>query len=231
MTGKKILAIGAHIGDMELTAGGVMASNALNGGKNLLLALTAGERGNPPSMSQATYRLQKIEEAKEFASMVNGEAIVFDYLDGELPNNEEVRLQIAQVIRDFKPDVIITHWQSTMHKDHNNTHLMVPDAAYYAGTDIGPKLLGPRHYAPVYFAENWEDVDNFEPYLFVDITAGYDLWTKAIAKHWFIMNSPWFSYFDYYTSLARVRGCLNKTTYAECFTVFERQKRVKKDMI
>lgn len=35
--GKTILAIGGHIGDMELTAGGVMATNALNGGKILLL--------------------------------------------------------------------------------------------------------------------------------------------------------------------------------------------------
>ncbi|MFR7880484.1 MAG: hypothetical protein ACLU5J_02655 [Christensenellales bacterium] len=40
--GKTILAIGGHIGDMELTAGGLMATNALNGGKNITLALTAG---------------------------------------------------------------------------------------------------------------------------------------------------------------------------------------------
>lgn len=227
MSGKKILAIGAHIGDMELTAGGVLATNALKKGKNLILALTAGERGNPPTINQANYRIQKVKEAQEFALMVNGKALVFDYPDGELPNNHEVRIKIAQVIRDFKPDVVLTHWQSTMHKDHHNTHLMVLDAAYYAGTDIGEQLKGERHYAPVYFCENWEDDDGFKPYIYVDITLGYELWTQAIAKHWFIMNSPWFSYYDYYTSLARVRGCLNKTKYAECFTVFERQKRIK----
>ena len=49
--GKTILAIGGHIGDMELTAGGVMATNALNGGKNITLALTAGERGNPKHLT------------------------------------------------------------------------------------------------------------------------------------------------------------------------------------
>ena len=44
---KTILAIGGHIGDACLTAGGVMAANAVDGGKNYTLALTAGERGNP----------------------------------------------------------------------------------------------------------------------------------------------------------------------------------------
>ena len=35
--GKTILAIGGHIGDMELTAGGLMASNAIDGGTNITL--------------------------------------------------------------------------------------------------------------------------------------------------------------------------------------------------
>ena len=43
---KTILAIGGHIGDACLTAGGVMASNAVEGGKNYTLALTAGEKGS-----------------------------------------------------------------------------------------------------------------------------------------------------------------------------------------
>ena len=61
---KTILAIGGHIGDMELTAGGIMATNAIRGGKNITLALTAGERGNPAHMTVAEYRVQKIKEAE-----------------------------------------------------------------------------------------------------------------------------------------------------------------------
>ena len=43
-----ILAIGAHIRDAELTAGGVLAMCAVRGGKAVTLALTGGERGVPP---------------------------------------------------------------------------------------------------------------------------------------------------------------------------------------
>lgn len=226
---KTILAIGGHIGDAELTAGGVMAANAVDGGKNYTLALTAGERGNPPHLSVAEYRVQKISEAKAFAEMVNGEAFVLDYMDGELPNNEEVRYQVASIIRKVKPDVILTHWHSTMHKDHNNTHLIVPDAQFLASVVETEKIEGKRHYAPVYFSENWEDDLDFRPAFYVDITKGYDLWCEALKTQWFVMNSKDFKYYDYYTSLARCRGCLNKTMYAEAFAMYDRNRIMRKD--
>ena len=226
---KTILAIGGHIGDAELTAGGVMAANAVEGGKNYTLALTAGERGNPPHLTVAEYRVQKVAEAKAFAEMVNGEAFVLDYMDGELPNNEEVRYQVASIIRKVKPDVILTHWHSTMHKDHNNTHLIVPDAQFLASVVESEKIDGKRHYAPVYFSENWEDDLDFRPAFYVDITNGYELWCEALKTQWFVMNSKDFKYYDYYTSLARCRGCLNKTMYAEAFAMYDRNRILRKE--
>lgn len=228
---KTILAIGGHIGDAELTAGGVLASNAVDGGRNYTLALTAGERGNPAGVTVADYRKQKISEAEAFAALVNGEAFVLDYPDGELPDNEDVRYEVANVIRKVRPDVIITHWKSTMHKDHDNTHRIVCDAQFLASVVENEKISGQRHYAPVYFAENWEDDPDFSPYIYVDITRGYDLWCEGMKKHRFICNSRDFCYYDYYTSLSRVRGCLNKTKYAEAFAVFDRQKKIKKEML
>ena len=89
---KVIMAIGAHIGDMELTVGGVLATEALKGAKIVTVALTAGERGNPKGVSQEDYRKQKVAEAKAFVDTLGpNKAIVFEYRDGELPNNEEVR--------------------------------------------------------------------------------------------------------------------------------------------
>ncbi len=226
---KTILAIGGHIGDAELTAGGVMAANAVDGGKNYTLALTAGERGNPPHLSVQEYRKQKIAEASAFAKMVNGESFVLEYADGELPNNEEVRYQVANIIRKVKPDVILTHWHSSMHKDHNNTHLIVPDAQFLASVVECDKIEGARHYAPVYFCENWEDDMDFRPSFYVDFTKGYDLWCEALKTQWFVMNSKDFKYYDYYTSLARCRGALNKTMYAEAFAMHEYKRILRKD--
>ena len=43
----RILAIGGHVGDMELTCGGILATCAAAGGHIATLALTAGEKGVP----------------------------------------------------------------------------------------------------------------------------------------------------------------------------------------
>ena len=229
--GKRILAIGGHIGDAELTAGPLMAANAVDGGESFTLAMTAGERGNPPHLTVEEYRRQKISEAEAFAGMVNGKAFVLPYRDGELPNSEDVRYEVAGIIRAVRPDVIVTHWRSAMHKDHNNTHLIVPDARFLASVVECDRIKGKRHYAPVYYAENWEDDADFTPYVYVDVTRGFELWREAIQTQWFVMNSKDFAYFDYYNALARMRGCLNKTLYASAFDVGERHKRVKREML
>ncbi|HHT55799.1 MAG TPA: PIG-L family deacetylase [Acholeplasma sp.] len=221
------MAIGAHIGDVELTSGLVLANQALKGDKIITVALTAGERGNPPHLTVSEYRMQKVKEAKEFAEALKGEAIIFDYKDGELPNDEKVRLEVANLIRKYKPKMIFTHWQNSMHKDHITTSKIVVDASFFAGIDMGDKLVGDRHYAPVYFAENWEDADDFKPYLYIPCSEeAFKLWSDAISKHWFIMNSKSFKYYDYYTHLSYVRGALARTTHAQCFAVFDYQKKV-----
>ncbi|HHX79058.1 MAG TPA: PIG-L family deacetylase [Acholeplasmataceae bacterium] len=224
---KVFMAIGAHIGDAELTAGLVLASEALKGNKIITVALTAGERGNPPSLTVKEYRKQKVSEAKEFANLLNGEAIVLDHVDGELPDDKNIRLEVANIIRKYQPTMIFTHWVNSMHVDHKKCAQIVLDASFYAGIDMEDKLEGKRHFAPVYFSENWEDMDDFKPYMYIDCSEdGYNLWTQAMKKHWFIMNSPSFKYYDYYTHLSQVRGALARTKYAQAFGVFEYQKKV-----
>src|SRR5690606_17507347 len=92
---RTILAIGAHVGDVELASGGVLASHSLKGDRIVTLALTAGERGVPAGQDMMEYRQQKVKEAQIFAEMLGGEAIVFDYCDGELPDNEQIRLEVC----------------------------------------------------------------------------------------------------------------------------------------
>ena len=75
---KTILAIGAHVGDMELTVGGTLATCALEGGRIVTLALTAGEKGVPAGRDIAEYRQQKSAEARAFAEKLGGEAHALD---------------------------------------------------------------------------------------------------------------------------------------------------------
>lgn len=223
---KCIMAIGGHIGDAELTCGGVLATYALKGYKIVTVALTGGEKGNPPTMTPEEYRVQKEREAREFAEMLGGEAVVFPYADGELPDNEEVRWALADLIRQYRPRILMTHWHSEMHRDHEITHQVVKDAQFYAGLAAFQREL-PAHFAAgPYYAENWEDAAGFEPYTYIKVSPeGFALWQKAIEKHWFAVNSTSFHYKVYYEHLMAMRGCLARAEYAEAFNIDEYLKK------
>ena len=132
---KTILAVGAHIGDMELTCGALLAANAVHGGRSVTLALTAGEKGAPAGADVAEYRKSKVAEAEAFAAELGGEAIVLGYPDGLLPDNDEARFAVCDVIRRVKPDILITHHAHSMHKDHAACHRIVTDAWFYAAIE------------------------------------------------------------------------------------------------
>lgn len=224
---KSIMAIGGHIGDAELTCGGVLATYALQGYKVITVALTGGERGNPPHLTVEEYRKQKEEEANKFAKMLGGEAIIFPYADGELPDTNEVRMELCDVIRKYQPEALMTHWKYSMHKDHEATHRIVKDAQFFAGLSSVEREL-PAHYAKgPYYAENWEDATNFVPYVYMKVTNdGFALWQKAIKEHWFAVNSKSFHYMEYYSHLMRCNGYLARCDYAERFMVNEEEIRL-----
>lgn len=227
-----ILAIGGHVGDMELTAGGVLASHSLKGDRVVTLALTAGERGVPAGRDVAEYRAQKVREAEQFAQMLGGEAIVFDIPDGELEDSNEMRYRVCDVIRQVKPNIIITHFKNSMHKDHMTTHRIVNDARFYAGLAAMKRELPSFFATKLYYAENWEDAVDYRPYVYVDFSQeAYDLWIKAVSQHWFVTGSKSFPYLEYYKHLSRVRGIEARKQYAETFMVPEETMRIMKDQL
>lgn len=229
---KTIMAIGAHVGDMELTAGGVLASMALEGHSIITVALTAGEKGHPPHLDLETYRTQKIGEAKAFTDALNGQSIVLPYDDGTLIVNDEMKFKVADLIRKYKPHILITHWKHSMHKDHEATHHIVKDAQFFAALSGFKRELPPHFAGGPYYAENWEDPTDFHPYIYIKVSeAGFKLWQKAISTHWFALNSPSFKYKAYYEALMTVRGLEARTDYAQAFDISPLSKKIVKDSL
>ena len=217
MNYQRILAIGGHVGDMELTCGGIMATCAAGGGHIVTLALTAGEKGLPVGRTLADYRVQKVEEARAFAELLGGVSYVLDYPDGFLPDNEEVRFAVCDIIRRERPDLIVTHFSGSMHKDHAACHRIVKDAWFYAALPAIEREL-PACFAPLRFAENWEDADGYKPFEYISVSKeGFELWQEAVRKHWFVTGSTSFPYFEYYSHLKRLRGIEARLPYAETF--------------
>lgn len=226
---RTILAVGAHAGDMEVTCAAVLAKQRKQGDKVVLLHLTLGEGGNP-KLSPKDYGEQKHREALAAAKVIGAEALFGPYKDGELPNDEQVRRFVADVMRQVKPTHIITHWRTSIHKDHANTHAIVNDAVLLASLE-GVVTDHPRHRGvkAIYFTENWEDPENFKPYLYVDVTDELSVWKECVTQYQFIKGGiSSFPYFEYYEALARVRGAEAGKRYAVAFDIdpFEKKRIV-----
>jgi N-acetylglucosamine malate deacetylase 1 len=208
-TPRTILAIGAHAGDMELTAGALLIKQHKLGDRIVILHMTLGEGGNP-KMSPAAYGVQKRREALAADSVIGAEAIFGPYKDGEIPNDEAARRYVADVIRQVKPAYIITHWSHSIHKDHSNTSAIVQDAVLLASLE-GVVTAHPAHRGVrgVYYAENWEDSESFAPYIFVGVVDEMAQWRDAVTKYEFVGGTiSSFPYLSYYEALATVRGAV-----------------------
>lgn len=217
-----ILAIGGHAGDMDLTAGAVIAQYTLAGHKATFLHLTPGEKGHP-RLSPEDYAKQKREEAEKFAETVGADARFLAYKDAELPVNDEIKYEVADIIREIKPDILITHWKKSMHKDHANTYRIVEDARFYAALPTIERKL-PAHLAEkLYFADNWEDPYGFEPDIFIDLTEeAYQTWVKAMNIYAYARGeTSGFPFIEYYKALTIVRGAPVGLKHAQAFALPE----------
>jgi len=217
---RTILAIGAHAGDMELTSGAVLLGAHQRGDRVVLLHMTLGEGGNP-KLTPAAYGEQKRREALEVGAALGAEVLFAPYKDGELPNDDEVRRYVADVIRQVKPTHIITHWKESMHKDHARTSAVVQDAVLLASLP-GVVTAHPAHRGvrAVWYAENWEDAPGFVPFVFVKVSESLAGWKSAVGKYEFARGvTSGFPYIDYYTALATVRGAVVFKGQAVAFAV------------
>ena len=177
--GDGVLAIGAHAADMELICGMVMARYAREGQPATFLHLTLGEKGHA-RLDAESYGRAKREGATAIPRALGAEARFMPYRDGELVASEDVKLAVADVIRTVRPRVIITNWRGSIHRDHARAHEIAVEARFMAGLARLEREREAVWVPHILFAENWEDMDGFDPNLYIDTTAEYELWRRAL---------------------------------------------------
>lgn len=222
---RTILAVGAHAGDMELTAGAVLLKQRQLGDRVVMLHLSLGERGNP-KLSAAAYGAQKRKEAGAAARVLGAEVLFGPFEDGEVPNSDDARRYVADVIRQVRPTLVITHWRESIHRDHAATHAVVVDAVLLAAIESGKSGEQPHRGARLWYTENWEDTQGFQPYLYVDVTDQIAKWRELVSSYEFVRGGiSSFAYLDYYTALATVRGAEARRRQAVAFDIDPMGKR------
>ncbi len=126
------LAIGAHPDDVEFGCGATLAKWADAGCVVHHLICTDGSKGtwnpNADIVALAAQRQREQGEAARRLSGGNTGLVIFlDNVDGELDSNLVVRGEVARVIRELRPDVVLGHdpWKRyRLHPDHRHAGLL-----------------------------------------------------------------------------------------------------------
>lgn len=126
--GKTILGIVAHPDDLDFWAAGSIASWAKNGANIYYIILTDGTRGSEDmSISEDDLREMRHREQQEAGKVVGIKDVFFlDFPDGALRNVEEVHRPVVKIIRQLKPDIVITTDPTNVY-DEENGYINHPD--------------------------------------------------------------------------------------------------------
>jgi LmbE family N-acetylglucosaminyl deacetylase len=150
------LAIGAHPDDVEFGCGGTLAKWAAAGCTVHHLVLTDGSKGtwNPdahlPTLVAARQREQR-EAARRLAGPHAGQVVFLGQVDGELDSTLALRGEVARVIRELRPQVVLGHdpWKRyRLHPDHRHAGLLACDGIVAARDPHFFKEHGLAHHRP-----------------------------------------------------------------------------------
>jgi 4-oxalomesaconate hydratase len=182
--------IGAHSADFVWRAGGAVAVAVENGGTAEVIALSYGERGESGELwKQADQTIENVKrirhgEAEAAAAALGASFRCLDLGDYPLQIDADALTQIADVIREFAPDVLITHTdRDPFNPDHPVAFTAVDRArslAAGAGVQSAFDTIAPP--ALFLFEPHQPELCNFTPNTFVDITSVIERKKAAMAE-------------------------------------------------
>jgi LmbE family N-acetylglucosaminyl deacetylase len=132
------LAIIAHPDDAEFRCGATFAKWSAAGSVVSYLVLTDGSKGtwDVDADTAALVRLRQDEQRAAAAALgATGQVVFLGAVDGELDSTLERRSQVARVIRELRPAVVLGHdpWKRyRLHPDHRHAGWLAVDGVVAA---------------------------------------------------------------------------------------------------
>lgn len=192
---KVVLGVAAHPDDLDFGSAGTIAAWAHKGAEIYYLVLTNGNKGSADLNADPNALMEERRDEQRDAAQLLGVKDVFfcDYEDGELTVSLDVKRDIARVIRQVRPEAVITMDPSMLydtsrgfinHPDHRAAGQSTLDAVYPLARDhlSLPELykdegLLPHNVSTVYLT-NFQNQN-----CFIDITDTFDKKIAALAAH------------------------------------------------
>jgi LmbE family N-acetylglucosaminyl deacetylase len=192
---QNILVILAHPDDPEFFCGGALAKWAREGHQITYQLLTCGDKGfndhTSAAMTPDALCAIRHEEQHAAAKVIGAQAVhMMDCPDGYLVPDLELRRKVVRLIRQFKPDVLVTCDPQNLfavyginHPDHRAAGQVVLDAVFPAAgnKEYFPELIA-EGYEPHMPREVWCSL-TMQPNTTIDVTALWPVKLEALLEH------------------------------------------------
>lgn len=189
----KILAILAHPDDPEFFCGATIARWAAAGHSVNYCLLTRGDKGaqDPNTDPTALGKLREVEQRNAADRLGVNRVFFLDYQDGYLVPSLETRLAVTRVIRQERPDILVSSDPTQLfgdnsinHPDHRAAGQIVVDAVFPASGNplYFPELLHQEGLQPHSVKEVWLAVTG-QPNTVIDVTEYWEQKIHALHCH------------------------------------------------
>ncbi|HEX7181772.1 MAG TPA: bacillithiol biosynthesis deacetylase BshB1 [Thermoanaerobaculia bacterium] len=170
-----VLAIGAHPDDLELGCGGTLALLARQGRRVGVLHLTGGERGTRGTPEE------RRAEAEEAARALGAAELAFlDCGDGAFRYGEAEEDALIDVLRGWRPDLVLGPTPHDRHPDHARAHHLVEAACFYSG--LANRCPGKEPYRPA-AVFSYMQHDPFDPSFIVDVSSVWEAKMESLRAY------------------------------------------------
>ena len=176
-----VLAIGSHPDDVELGCGGTVALLVERGLKAGIVHLTRGEAGTRGTVEE------RLAEAEAAAALLGAAELEFlDCGDGALRTGPKEEEALIEVLRRYRPELVLGPSPSDRHPDHGRAHRLVAAASYYAG--LASRGESEPHRPAAVFS--YMQHDPFEPSFIVDVSSTWQTKLEALAAYTSQLHQP-----------------------------------------
>ena len=216
----RVLAVGCHPDDLEILCAGTLARYAGAGHAVVMAVVANGDKGHFEIPSDELARIRE-KEFRASAAVIGAETIQVGIPDGQVYADHETRSKLVEVVRQARPDLVITHDPNDYFGDHTAVSHLVCDASYLAAAPLlKGKQPATRSVPPVFFMDTVMGV-RFDPEQYVDISDTVETKLKMLAKHesqltW-LREHDGVDILENVRTAARFRGLQCGVEYAEAF--------------
>ena len=179
---ERVLAVVAHPDDAELLCAGTLARAKSDGATIAICVLCQGDKGQPDQPIDDLSHVRH-EEMQSAAALLGCELFSMAVPDAALFDDQQTRKLLIEILRRFRPTLLLGHAPTDYHTDHRAASQLV-EACSWLSASNGQRVSGrPLETPPELWWMDTVGMQQFEPSFYVDVSSFIALKEQMLQCH------------------------------------------------